>query len=85
MRMWRSPLPVVLLVVAVTMTLAGCTDPSGDATCAAGQLICYENPANTSGSSVCCPSGYVIYDPTTNKCVSTSYGYSGTYWNCFSQ
>jgi hypothetical protein len=86
MRMWRSRLPVVLFVVAVTMTLAGCTGTgSGDPTCAAGQLICYEDPANTSGPSVCCPSGYPIYDPSIDKCVSSSYGYSGTYWNCFSQ
>ena len=56
------------------------------ASCAdASDLICYENPADTSGNSVCCPAGYVIYDPATNKCVASSYGYSGDYWSCFSQ
>ena len=65
------------------LSLLGCG--GGAQTCSGDQLICYENPADTSGAAVCCPAGYVIYNPTANVCVSSSYGYSGTYWNCFSQ
>ncbi len=63
--------------------LAGCGGKDSQHFCPDAAYPKHCTAGSPDQAGVCCPAGTVIYNPAANACLSSSYGYSGTYWGCW--